>query len=73
MLIYTFSFHNVLQSYRFPLKFGRLHDPILKLLHVLLPDGVKDPVIVARVVASSGLTWSLPAVTQDSAKFSFRM
>lgn len=49
------SLYNGVWSHRFAFKLSRLRRPILKLLEVLLPDGVEDPVVIASVVSSRRL------------------
>ena len=60
-----YCYFNQVPPYLVPLQLIRLGGSILKLLGVLLPDGVEDPVIVPRVVPSRRLAILLPDKTRQ--------
>lgn len=54
--------------YLLPFYLSRLCCPILKLFHILFPDGVEDPIIVASVTTSRCLAVHLATVKQHFRK-----
>lgn len=70
-----------IRSHLFPLELSRLCCSILKLFQLLLPNGIENPVIIARIIPSRCLAVGLATVKQDfrsismlrGARFCFRV